>query len=118
MLSNILGYFWIFFGLLWLWKPHLLRTRAGRKTARKVKWPLFIFTLFLTGNLLNVVFTFKSIFVKIAGVIGIFFMLKAILGLTSKATGTFLSRWSDLPLFVFRVIACFSILAGVLLARA
>lgn len=100
MLSKILGIIWILLGLLWILKPQMLRRRLVRKTNRKIKWAVFVFTIVLAFSLIGMVFKAEGVLLRVVGLVGIFLVVKAILALTAKSS-TKLADWANKQSLVF-----------------
>jgi len=115
MLNKVLAVFWIFLGVLWLLKPGFLRSRMGKKTSRRVRWPALIFIFFLSMNLAGLAMQAPSWPYRILGLIAVFItakaMLKAVFGVSQK----FMGWWSELPLIYFRLWALFCLSVGIVL---
>lgn len=112
MISKIIGMIWILFGILWLFKPDLLKNRLKKKMSRKVRRTIsgiiIVFGLFLIGGII----TSPGLLVKIIGIIGVIIMVKAVLVLTSKTSEKALEWLADRSLLVFRIWAGVVLLAG------
>ena len=115
MIAKILGTIWIILGLLWLIRPAMLRRRLIRKMTRKMKWVIYGFILILMFSLLGVVIKAQGLFLKIAGLIGIFFVVKVIFTITSKASEKVSGFWTNKPLSFFRIWALVMLISGILL---
>lgn len=103
MIAKIVGSFWIIFGVLWLAKPEMLRSRLKRKMSRGMRRIVFgfviVFGFMLTGSILRV----PGNLTKIAGIVGMIITIKAIMLLTSKTSEKVVEWWSEKPLMVFRL---------------
>ncbi|NQS99653.1 MAG: hypothetical protein HQ595_01100 [Candidatus Omnitrophica bacterium] len=118
MLSNILGIIWILLGLLWILKPQMLRRRLIKKTNRKIKWAVFIFTIVLAFSLIGTVFKAEGILLRVVGLVGIFLAVKAIFLLTAKSS-TKLADWANKRALVFfRTWGVVVLLLGIFLLLA
>lgn len=115
MFAYILGVFWIALGVLWLWKPHILRSRTGRKTVRRLRWPVYILIAFVAINLIKLALAVEGLIYKIISLGAVLFLIKAAFSLQSKASERFFEWWSNLPLLVFRLIALSSLGTGIAL---
>ena len=113
MLSKIFGFFWFVLGILWLIKPDWLRTRLAKKTSRKITWPVYGVLAFLALNFIGVVIRFEGWWLKLLGLVGIFFLVRTALRIQSEAMSQFREWWSNLPPFIFRLWALFCIGLGV-----
>lgn len=115
MWAKIAGIIWILLGILWLIKPQLLRKRLIKKTGRKMRWAVYGFIIVFVFSLLGMVFKAQWLWLKIAGIAGILFAVKAILGLLAKASGKVAGFWEEKPLNFFRIWGLVLCLSGVLL---
>ena len=115
MWAKILGIIWILLGTLWLVKPEMLRKRLIKKSNRKMRWMVYGFIIVFVFSLLGMVFKAQWLWLKVGGIVGIFFAVKAVLGLVAKATGKVTGFWEDKPLTFFRIWGLVLLLCGVLL---
>jgi hypothetical protein len=104
LFTDILGWLCLVVGFFWLWKPHLLRTRTGKKLGRKFRWFFYGILILVAAHL-----------VKFLGVILIFVLIKITLSLQTKAFDRFFKWWTQLPTPIFGCLALTSILSGIIL---
>lgn len=115
MIAKILGTIWIILGLLWLIKPAMLRRRLIRKMTRKMRWVVYGFILMLMLSLLGVVIKAQGLFLKVAGLIGIFVVAKVIFSITAKASEKISGFWTNKSLSFFRIWGFVVLISGILL---
>ena len=115
MIAKILGMIWVILGLLWLVRPAMLRRRLTKKMTRKMKWAVYGFILVLMFSLFGVVIKAEGLFLKIAGLIGVFIVINAILSITAKASEKISDFWTKKPLAFFRIWGLVVLISGILL---
>ena len=115
MLVKIFGWMWVVAGILFLWKPQLLKNRLQKKSLKRLRKYTFLLAIFLGLLLIGVARNFHSLLAKIIMVLGIIGVFKGIFLLKAK-TADKLIQWSAArPLIFFRMGACLYILIGVII---
>ncbi len=115
MIAKIFGIIWILLGILWIFKPQMLRNRFKKKMSRKGRRIFFFFILMASFVMVGSVIKAPRMTAKIVGVIGMFVAIKAIMVLTSRTSEKVLSWWAERPLGIFRAWAVVIFITGVLL---
>lgn len=114
MIANILGTIWVLLGILWILKPQMLRNRLTKKMNRKMRWTVYGLSAILVFSLLGVVIKAPGAFLKIAGLIGIFIVVKIILSITSKTSEKIADFLAKKPLAFFRIWGIVVLASGIL----
>ena len=112
-MSKILGYLWIFLGIICAAKPDFFRGWLARRNDWKIFWFILFLFIFIFLQLLGIVFRFKGDLPKVAGVIGVLFLLKIAWDVQAKARGKLAARFGELPLFPFQAFGWFLIAMGI-----
>ena len=115
MIANIIGIIWVVLGLLWTIKPKMLRNRLIKKMNRKMRWTIFGVIFMLVFSLLGAVIKSQGLWGKIAGLIGIFILIRVILFFTSQASKKVSDFWSKKPILYFRIWGIVALVSGILL---
>ncbi|MEA3306113.1 MAG: hypothetical protein U9R52_04795 [Candidatus Omnitrophota bacterium] len=118
MLSNMLGVIIIITGLLWLFKPEILRNRLKKKMNRKLKLIVYGFVIMFGFLIIGSVIKAPGLLPKIVGIMGIILAIKGILLITSKASEKMLNWLADRPLGFFRIWAFVILIMGIMLILA
>lgn len=113
MLSKVLGYLWIFLGVICAAKPSVLRGWLSRKTDWRLFWALLFIFIVVFFQLLGIVWRLEGDLPKVLGVIGIIFLLRAGWKVQSRARGRLAEWLGGLPLGPFQVFGWFLIAIGV-----
>jgi hypothetical protein len=112
MLTKILGVIWILLGVLWFFKPEMLRNRLKKKMNRKMKWIVFGFVVMFGFLMIGSVFKAPGILPKVIGIIGMILVIRAIILVTSKTSNKMFEWLEGRPLKVFRIWALLFLAIG------
>jgi len=115
MLAKIVGWLWIITGVFFMLKPHILRRRLEKKSAKKIKKYLFAIVMAFSAMLLGVAWKSEGILAKVLFVIGIIGVFKAFFFLKAKASEKLIDWISKQPAEIFRVWAAGQIGIGVVM---
>lgn len=113
MIIKLIGLFWVVMGVVFLIKPEMLKNRLQRKSLKKTKRTLFIFTLILAVSLLWASLGVSGVVPKIIAILGIIGIIKAFFYLNSKTAEKLIEVFAQKPLSVFRAGAGVYILIGI-----
>ena len=114
-MAKIVGYLWILLGIICAAKPGVFKGWFARRTGNKLFWVLFFLFLFVFLQLLGIALHFKDLLPKLAGIIGIIFLIKIAWDIQSKARGRLNEWFTGLPLFPFQAFGWCLIAMGVAL---
>ena len=117
-MAKILGFLWVFFGIIWLIRPQMLKNRLKRKINRRMKFAIFGALLILGILMIGSVMKAEGFLPKIVGIIGAILIIKGILVLVSKASGKLWAWWAEQSLLFFRIQALIFIVIGIILLKA
>ncbi|MBL7071677.1 MAG: hypothetical protein ISS26_05870 [Candidatus Omnitrophica bacterium] len=114
-MAKILGIIWTILGLLWLFKPEILKNRLKRKVGRRMKWIVYGFLIVFGFLIVASVLKAPGLPAKLAGMIGAVIAVKGMLLLFSKTSDRLWQWWADMPLIYFRLQALIVLAIGIFL---
>jgi hypothetical protein len=115
MIRVLIGLLWIFFGLLFLWRPGVFRAWLRWRSLRKIRWTLFWFTLGCAISLLLATWPLSGFLPKLLLLVGIVGIVKAYFFLKCEASEWLIERFADLPEEAYRWYALAWIAIGLIL---
>ena len=105
MLVKIIGWIWLFWGVIFLIWPKFLMKKLQKQSFKKIKKLLFGIALFLGIILISAAFKSTGAASKVLAVLGIIAIIKAFLFLKSKASEKLTGWFTDKPVSFFRIWA-------------
>lgn len=115
MLANMLGWFLIIMGTLFLIKPQMLKKRLQKKFSKKIKRLLLSLAVFLGILFISAGLKSEGMLSKLLMVIGIISIFKGLLFLKTKAADKITEWVSNQPVLFFRIAALFNIILGIII---
>jgi len=115
MLSTIVGCIWVLLGLLWTFKPEMLKNRIKRKMTRTVKWTVLGFVIFFGFMIAGSVIKASGIWPKVIGILGLIIVIKLIMIFISKTSEKAIAWCADRPLIFFRIWGISLLVMGLML---
>jgi len=112
MLLNILGWFWVITGILFLIKPEGLREKLKKKSVKKLKKFFFGITLALGLLLINATWGVPGFMAKLIMFFGFIGILKGIFFLKAAAADKLIEWFLDQPIKFYRTAAIGQIIFG------
>lgn len=118
MLTAIVGWFFIIFGILFLVKPEILRKKLQKKGVKKLKKTLFFIAIIVSLALIMTSFKMSGVWAKIIAILGIIGVFKAIFLLKAKAAEKMIEWSAKQPVNVFRAGGLIYIIIGIIILRS
>jgi len=103
MLLNIIGWFYIIFGVIYLIKPNWLQGRLKKKSTKKLKRIFFALAFIIGALLIKATWGMEGLIPKIIMVIGIIAIFKSVFFLKAKSSEKLIQWWMDRPINFYRI---------------
>ena len=115
MLSKVLGLIWIILGLLWLFKPEILKSRLEKKMNRRMRRVVYGFIRVFGFLMIGSVFKTPGLVPKIIGIVGMIIVIKVIMLITSRTSEKIFDWWGERSLNFFRILALCILAIGIMM---
>jgi len=115
MISYIIGSLFIIFGLIFIFKPMLLKQKIINKSTKKIKKYLFLISLIVGILLISSAWEYHGLIAIIISILGVISIFKAFLFLKSNITEKVVTVIEKQGALFFRIYALIMIALGVLI---
>lgn len=114
MLANILGWFFILTGILFVLKPQILQNKLLKKSKKTLRRILFGATVSMGALLIAAAWKYHGLLPKIIVIFGAIGIVKGFILLKSKAADKLIEWFTKQPLMFFRLTGCGHIVMGLI----
>lgn len=115
MLRTLIGLGWVFFGLIFLFRPGMFRFWLRWRSLVSIRWTLFWLALGAGFSLIFAVLGMPGWLPKILGLVGLVAILKAFFFLKCESSTWLVELLADLPEEAYRWIALVYLAIGLAL---
>ncbi len=118
MVSKILGWIWLTWGIIFLLRPQALKTFLRKKASKKVKRFLFMLTIAIAFLFIVAGLESEGVWAKVFMLFGIIAIIKGFFLLKGNISDRLMQWFGRQPLGLYRIMAVAYIILGIIFLKA